>query len=89
MNAADIIEANANWLDDVVVGAMYGMRCIRGRSRIDGFDYVVFWQGTQHIAALAGSVTEFVAASIRHDLGVRQLRFGAMVRGGSSPPGAA
>lgn len=80
MNAADIIEANANWLDDVVEGCMFGMRCIRGRSTIDGFDYVVFWQGNQHIAALAGSVTEMVAAGIRYDLGVRQLRFGAKVQ---------
>ena len=93
MTAADIIEANANWLRDVTVGCMFGMRCIIGRSMIDGFEYVVFWEANQHIAMLAGSVTEMVAAGIRYDLGIRQRRFDrtridAMLRG-SPPPGAA
>ena len=75
MNAADMIEANSDWLDGAMEGIMFGMRCIVGRSRIDGFDYVVFWEGSQYIAALAGSVTPMAAAGIRHDLGIRQRRF--------------
>ena len=76
MTGADMIEANSDWLDDAMEGVMFGMRCIAGRSKQDGFPYVVFWSGNRHVQCYAGELSPEVGASIREQLAAATSRFG-------------
>ena len=68
MTGADIIEANADWLDDAMEGVMFGMRCIVGHHRFDGAPFAVFWLGNRHVQCPLTHLGAAEAASIRAEL---------------------